>query len=231
MALTRTRNFAVKAKHIGNAARNFTSTFLKQGKFTLPDLTYDYAELEPFISAEIMELHHSKHHNAYVTNLNLFSEKYEEAKAAGDVAGMIAAGNALKFNGGGHVNHSIFWQNLAPPSKGGGEPPQGRLAALIEEQYGGLEGLKAKLGAAAVGVQGSGWAWLGYDPVNGGLRVAACPNQDPLQPTTGLVPLLGIDVWEHAYYLQYKNVRPDYVSGLWNVVDWADVAGRLPADA
>eukprot|EP00638_Chattonella_subsalsa_P005594 CAMPEP_0117743940 /NCGR_PEP_ID=MMETSP0947-20121206/6443_1 /TAXON_ID=44440 /ORGANISM="Chattonella subsalsa, Strain CCMP2191" /LENGTH=213 /DNA_ID=CAMNT_0005560755 /DNA_START=77 /DNA_END=715 /DNA_ORIENTATION=+ len=209
------RNVAAKAFSGHQSARHFTSSYLKQAKFTLPDLTYDYAELEPFISAEIMEIHHSKHHNTYVTNLNMFTEKYEEAKAQGDVSGMVAAGQALKFNGGGHLNHTIFWQNLAPASKGGGGAPEGKLAELIAAQYGDLEGLKTKLGAACVGVQGSGWGWLGYDKVSKSLRIATCPNQDPLEATTGLVPLLGIDVWEHAYYLQYKNVRPDYVNGIW----------------
>lgn len=135
--------------------------------------------------------------------------------------------SAIRFNGGGHLNHSIFWQNLAPIGRGGGEGLEGELLQLINSQYGSPEKMQEKLSAAAVGVQGSGWAWLGYDRTNNALRIAACANQDPLQATTGLVPLFGIDVWEHAYYLQYKNVRPDYVKNIFRVANWRDVARRL----
>jgi superoxide dismutase, Fe-Mn family len=129
--------------------------------------------------------------------------------------------------GGGHLNHSIFWQNLAPVGRGGGEMPDGDLNNMIKAQFGSLEAFQKTMSAATVGVQGSGWGWLGYDKPNNRLVIAACPNQDPLQGTTGLVPLLGIDVWEHAYYLQYKNVRPDYVNNIWKIVNWNDVSERL----
>ncbi|KAJ3606911.1 hypothetical protein NHX12_026427 [Muraenolepis orangiensis] len=195
-------------------------------KHSLPDLTYDYAALEPHVNAEIMQLHHSKHHATYVNNLNVTEEKYQEALAKGDVTAQVALQPALKFNGGGHVNHSIFWTNLSP--NGGGEP-QGELMAAITRDFGSFQTMKDKMSAATVAVQGSGWGWLGYEKESGRLRVAACPNQDPLQGTTGLVPLLGIDVWEHAYYLQYKNVRPDYVKAIWNVVNWENVGERLQA--
>eukprot|EP01031_Cornospumella_fuschlensis_P042327 gene42327-51695_t len=199
------------------------------GKFTLPDLTYDYGELEPFISAEIMKIHHTKHHAAYVTNLNIAHEKLQDAIAKNDVTQIVALQQNIKFNGGGHVNHTIFWRNLAPPKKGGGEPPVGDLKTMIDAQYGSLEGLQKALSAASVGVQGSGWGWLGYDKTNNRLAVATTANQDPLEATTGLKPLLGIDVWEHAYYLQYKNVRADYLGQIWGVVNWKDVGERLKA--
>lgn len=198
-----------------------------RSKYTLPELSYGYSELEPVISGEIMELHHSKHHNTYVTNLNAASEKLEAATAAQDVTGIVAAQAAIKFNGGGHLNHTIFWTNLAPPSKGGGAPPEGALAAAIDAQFGSLDAMQKKLTAMTVAVQGSGWGWLGYDKVQGKLTLATCANQDPLEATTGLVPLFGIDVWEHAYYLQYKNVRPDYVNAIWALANWADVAQRF----
>ena len=193
----------------------------------LPDLPYDFGALEPVISAEIMQLHYTKHHQAYVTNGNLAMEKLQEAQHKGDVGAVIGLQNAIKFNCGGHLNHSIFWKNLAPPSKGGGHLESGPLKTLIDAQFGSLDALQTSVSAATVGVQGSGWGWLGYDKANKRLVVTTTPNQDPLQPTTGLVPLLGIDVWEHAYYLQYKNVRPDYVKHIWKIVNWADVEARL----
>eukprot|EP00608_Synchroma_pusillum_P009138 CAMPEP_0198428114 /NCGR_PEP_ID=MMETSP1452-20131203/6354_1 /TAXON_ID=1181717 /ORGANISM="Synchroma pusillum, Strain CCMP3072" /LENGTH=403 /DNA_ID=CAMNT_0044148503 /DNA_START=1 /DNA_END=1207 /DNA_ORIENTATION=+ len=195
--------------------------------FTLPDLAYDYGALEPIISAEIMELHHSKHHRTYVTNMNSLHEQIEEAAAKGDASKLISLQPAYKFNAGGHLNHSIFFGGLCPPSEY--EPPSGELAALIEAQFGSLEALQDKVTAATVPVQGSGWGWLGYDKAAGKLAIATCANQDPLEATTGLVPLFGIDVWEHAYYLQYKNVRPDYVKAIWQVANWKDVAARLEA--
>lgn len=182
--------------------RRFISARAFSTGFTLPDLTYDYGELEPYISAEIMNIHHSKHHNTYVTNLNNFSNMLEEAVAKKDVSKIINCQQAIKFNGGGHLNHSIFWKNLAPPSKGGGEMPEGVLKTMIESQYGSLDKLQQVMSTASVAVQGSGWGWLGYDKANKSLVVTTTFNQDPLEATTGLVPLLGIDVWEHAYYLQ-----------------------------
>lgn len=196
--------------------------------YTLPDLPYEYDALEPFISSEIMRLHHSKHHQAYVNNLNVALEKFETASAKRDVAAMIALQGAIKFNGGGHVNHSIFWTNLAPKGKGGGQAPTGDLANAINEQWGSLENFIEKFNATAGPVQGSGWGWLGFNPTSNRLEIVACPNQDPLS-VLGLVPLLGIDVWEHAYYLQYKNARPEYLKQIWEVVNWANVAERYAA--
>lgn len=195
-------------------------------KHTLPDLPYDYNALEPHISAEIMQLHHCKHHATYVNNLNVGEEKLAEAQVKSDTATIISLAPAIKFNGGGHINHSIFWTNLSP--NGGGEP-SGKLAEAIKADFGSFETMRDKLTAASVGVQGSGWGWLGYNKDSGLLQITTCANQDPLQATTGLVPLLGIDVWEHAYYLQYKNVRPDYVKSIFNIVNWPNVAERYKA--
>jgi len=200
------------------------SSLSSRSKHTLPDLPYDYNALEPVISAEIMKIHHSKHHATYITNLNVAEEKLAEAKAKNDVSAIVALGPALKFNGGGHINHSIFWQNLSP--KGGGEP-SGDLADLIKRDFGSFENMKTRLSGSTVAVQGSGWGWLGYNKTDKRLQIATCGNQDPLEATCGLVPLFGIDVWEHAYYLQYKNVRPDYVKNIFNIANWEDVAKRL----
>jgi len=193
--------------------------------YKLPDLPYDFSALEPVISGEIMNLHYTKHHQGYVNNLNAALEKYAQAEKDQDVAAMIALQQAIRFNGGGHVNHSIFWTNLAPVGKGGGEPPKGALLQAVQRDFGSLEQLIEKLSAQAVGVQGSGWTWLGLNKADKRLQLATCANQDPLS-TTGLTPLLGIDVWEHAYYLQYKNVRPDYVKNIWKVVSWKNVEER-----
>jgi len=198
----------------------------RRAKHTLPDLPYDYNALEPVISAEIMQLHHQKHHMAYVNNLNIAEDKLHAAITANDITAQVALEPMLRFNGGGHINHTIFWQNLSP--KGGGEP-EGDLLNEIKESFQSFDKFKTQMSAAAAGVQGSGWAWLGYEPKTQKLRVQTCPNQDPLLATTGLVPLFGIDVWEHAYYLQYKNVRPDYVTAIWNVANWKDVEDRLRA--
>jgi len=194
-----------------------------RSKHTLPDLPYDYSALSPVISAEIMQLHHTKHHQTYVNNLNAAEEQLKEAQSKGDVSKMIALQPALKFNGGGHINHSIFWHNLSPD--GGGEPT-GDLLDAIKRDFGNFDSFIAKMSAATIAIQGSGWGWLGYNTDTDRLAIATCANQDPLQGTTGLVPLFGIDVWEHAYYLQYKNVRPDYVKEIWQVVNWKDVSQR-----
>ncbi|XP_073961787.1 superoxide dismutase 2 isoform X2 [Choristoneura fumiferana] len=191
-------------------------------KHSLPDLPYEYSALEPVISREIMSLHHSKHHATYVANLNAAEEKLAAAQAKGDIQTIINLAPALKFNGGGHINHSIFWQNL---SASGGKP-SATLAKAIEQDFGSLDNMKNQLAAASVAVQGSGWGWLGYNKQMRKLQIATCVNQDPLQATTGLIPLFGIDVWEHAYYLQYKNVRADYVKAIFEVANWNDISSR-----
>jgi Fe-Mn family superoxide dismutase len=133
----------------------------------------------------------------------------------------------IKFNGGGHVNHALFWENLCPPSAY--TPPAGDLASLIDASFGSFDAMKKEFAAKSVAVQGSGWGWLAYNKGTKKVEIATCANQDPLEATTGLVPLVGIDVWEHAYYLDYKNVRPDYVNAIWGVIDWKTAAARLAA--
>ncbi|MCP5491446.1 MAG: superoxide dismutase [Chlamydiales bacterium] len=191
--------------------------------FKLPDLPYDYSALEPVISAEIMELHHKKHHQGYVTKLNEAMEKYETLESKGDVAGMIALQSAIKFNGGGHVNHSLFWTMLAP--EGSSNLEKGALSQAIDDAFGSFEKFKEKFNTKTAAIQGSGWGWLGYCGETDSLKIATCSNQDPLS-TQGLVPIFGVDVWEHAYYLQYKNVRPDYLKNIWRIVNWVDVENR-----
>ena len=194
--------------------------------YQLPELPYDFNALEPVISAEIMELHYTKHHKGYVTNLNAALEKYHEAETKNDVAQMIALQSAIKFNGGGHINHSIFWTILAPVSKGLHHGPKGELAKMIDRDFGSMDAFKEKFNAETTGIQGSGWGWLGYNKGQKRLELAACSNQDPLS-TQGFVPLLGIDVWEHAYYLQYKNVRADYVKAIWQIFNWKNIEERF----
>ncbi len=186
---------------------------------TLPELPYPYEALEPVISKEIMEIHHKKHHAAYVTNYNKALEQFKEAEEKGDIATQIALTQQLKFNGGGHVNHDLFWKMLAPQSNGGGVFHDGALKKAIEAQFGSIDQFKEQFSSKAVAHQGSGWCWLGYNKAMKRLEIATCDNQDPLS-TKGLLPLLGVDVWEHAYYLQYKNVRADYVKAIWSVINW-----------
>jgi Fe-Mn family superoxide dismutase len=199
------------------------------GPFTLPPLPYAYEALEPAIDAETMRLHHDKHHATYVAKLN------EAVAAAPELAGKSveellrelagapeAVRTAVRNHGGGHANHSLFWTSMKP---GGATLPAGRLAAAVTAQFGSFDGLREQLTKAAGGVFGSGWAWLALD---GGrkLAIATLPNQDsPL--SSGQTPLLGIDVWEHAYYLKYQNRRADYIQAFLGVVDWAAIAKRF----
>jgi Fe-Mn family superoxide dismutase len=196
---------------------------------TLPDLPYDYAALEPTIDARTMEIHHGKHHQAYVDNANKALEGTEWAGSSVDsiLAGLDAIPDdvrtAVRNNAGGHANHSLFWQIMSPD--GGGEP-EGELKAAIDDLWGGVEELRTAVNDAGVKRFGSGWTWLIYDGT--GLAVKSTANQDsPLLDSD--VPLLGIDVWEHAYYLNYQNRRPDYLAAWWNVVDWGEVARRFDA--
>lgn len=191
----------------------------------LPELPYALNALEPVISEEIMNLHYNKHHFTYVNNLNKAIEQYKEAESKGDLAALINLQSAIKFNGGGHINHSIFWTNLSPVEKDGGKAPTGALAEAIEKQFGSLDKFIEQMSAKAVAIQGSGWAWLGFNKALNRLDIQTCDNQDPLV-IKGFTPLLGIDVWEHAYYLQYKNVRADYVKAIWKIINWKNVAER-----
>jgi len=205
---------------------NLRGVFFMSQKYELPKLPYSLDALEPVISAEIMDLHYNKHHATYVANLNAALEKLEEAEKKGDIATQIALQPAIRFNGGGHVNHSIFWTNLAPKSAGGGTPPTGDLLAAINRDFGSFEKFIADFNAKTVAIQGSGWGWLGLNKAKNRLEIVTCNNQDPLS-TASLIPLLGIDVWEHAYYLLYKNARAKYLEKIWEVVNWSNVAERF----
>jgi len=196
--------------------------------YQLPKLPYELGDLVPVISEEIMSLHYNKHHAAYVANLNKALEQLAVAEKNNDLSQMVALQSAIKFNGGGHINHSIFWTNLAPVNKGGGVPPKGPLKEAIDKKFGSLDKFIEEFSAKAVAIQGSGWAWLGYHKGKNCICIETCDNQDPLS-TKGLVPLLGVDVWEHAYYLQYKNVRADYVKAIWKIINWQNVEERYQA--
>lgn len=191
--------------------------------YTLPELPYDYAALEPHISAKIMELHHSKHHKAYVDGANLTLEKLAEARDAGDLTNVNKLEKDLAFNLGGHVNHSVFWTNMSPD---GGDRPTGEVAAAIDEFFGSFDKFQAHFTAAAMGVQGSGWAVMTWDSLGQRANIQQFFDQQANFPA-GTVPLLMLDVWEHAYYLDYQNVRADYVKAFWNIVNWNNVERRL----
>jgi superoxide dismutase, Fe-Mn family len=198
--------------------------------FELPQLPYAYDALEPHIDKETMNIHHTKHHNAYVTNLNNALEGNEEllSKSVEEVVANLdavpeAVRTAVRNNGGGHANHALFWQILSP---NGGGAPTGELADAISNKFGSFESFKEEFGKAATTRFGSGWAWLAVN--NGELEVTNTPNQDtPLME--GKTPILGLDVWEHAYYLNYQNRRPDYIASFWNVVNWDEVSKRYSA--
>ena len=193
--------------------------------YVLPELDYPYDALEPHISAEIMELHHSKHHQAYVDGANAALASLEAAREAGDMAAVNLYEKNLAFHLGGHSNHSVFWKNMSPT--GGGEPT-GALASAIDDSFGSLESFKKQFTAAAMGLQGSGWAVLAYDTISGRLVTFQLYDQQGNVPV-GTVPLLMLDMWEHAFYLDYKNVKAKYVDAWWNVVNWDDVARRFEA--
>ncbi|MDQ6886674.1 MAG: superoxide dismutase [Gemmatimonadota bacterium] len=207
--------------------------------FTLPSLPYDVGALEPHIDAKTMEIHHGKHHQTYVTNLNAALEKAPElaSKSIDDIMRSVgsapeAVRTAIRNNGGGHWNHSMFWQIMAPGStsagqggmRGGGEPG-GSLAGAIGKSFGDVAKFKEEWGKAAAARFGSGWVWLMNE--GGKLSIISTPNQDNPLMDGKPAPILGLDVWEHAYYLKYQNRRPDYVTAWWNVVNWAEVQKRF----
>jgi Fe-Mn family superoxide dismutase len=193
--------------------------------YTLPELPYDYDALQPSISARIMELHHGKHHQAYVTGANTALDQLAEARDSGNLANINKLTKDLTFNLAGHVNHSIFWTNMSP---NGGDKPTGAIASALEEHFGGFDKFTAHFTAAALGVQGSGWSALVYDSIGQKPLVLQFHDQQQDFPA-GTVPLLLLDVWEHAYYLDYANVRADYVKAFWNIVNWANVEQRFTA--
>lgn len=195
--------------------------------FELPKLDYAYDALEPHIDARTMEIHHSKHHAAYTANLNnAVAGSALEGQSIEDILASISKQSpAVRNNGGGFYNHNLFWKVMGP---NGGGTPTGELAAAIDKAFGSFDGFKEKFAAAAATRFGSGWAWLVQ--TDSGLVVSSTPNQDnPLMDDAEVKgnPILGIDVWEHAYYLHYQNRRPDYVSAFWNVINWDEVASRL----
>jgi len=195
--------------------------------YTLPDLPYDYSALEPHISAEIMQLHHDKHHATYVKGANTALDQMASMRESGDLANINKVQQDLAFHYSGHVNHSVFWPNMSPD---GDDKPDGELSSAIDRDFGSFDGFRAHFSAVANGIQGSGWAALSYDEAGSRLLIGQF-NDHQVRQLTGTVPLLLLDMWEHAYYLQYRNVKGDYVTSFWNVVNWANVAERYAAAA
>jgi len=193
--------------------------------YTLPDLPYDYAALEPHISGRIMELHHDKHHATYVAGANTAMEQLAEARANNNFAAVSKLEKDLAFHLAGHVNHAIFWQNLTPDAA---PVPTGALAEAIGSSFGSFDAFKAQFNAAALSIQGSGWAALNYEPWAGQLVINAVYDHQA-NFVLGATPLLLLDMWEHAFYLDYVNVKPDYVKAFWSIINWDDVAARFGA--
>jgi superoxide dismutase, Fe-Mn family len=191
--------------------------------YELPELPYDYAALEPHYSAEVLELHHDKHHKAYVDGANTTFQKLSDARDSGDFGTINQLEKNMAFHLSGHVLHSLLWTNLSPD--GGGEP-EGELAAAVKESFGSYEALRAQMSEAANNVQGSGWAALSWEPLGTRLIVEQVYDHQG-NVGQGGPPLLALDMWEHAYYLQYKNVKKDWVEAFWNIVNWPDVANRF----
>ena len=192
-------------------------------KYELRELPYDYSALEPHLSGEILELHHGKHHKAYVDGANTTFEKLGEARSSGDFGTINQLEKNMAFHLSGHVLHSLFWTNMAPD--GGGEP-DGELGAAVEEFFGSYDAFRAQLTEAAMNVQGSGWGALSWEPMAGRLIVEQVYDHQG-NVGQGGPPLLALDMWEHAFYLQYKNVKKDWVDAFWNIVNWPDVATRF----
>ncbi|GAB7358135.1 hypothetical protein MBLNU230_g0293t1 [Neophaeotheca triangularis] len=194
--------------------------------YSLPPLPYAYDALEPAISKQIMELHHSKHHQTYITNLNNALKVSVSSLQSKDIPAQIANQQAIKFNGGGHINHSLFWQNLCPTSSDGAKPSAApKLSAAIDAQYGGVDKMKAAFNKSLLGIQGSGWGWLVKAADSDRLSIVTTKDQDPI--VDGSVPIIGVDMWEHAYYLQYLNGKAAYVENIWSVVNWKTAEERF----
>jgi superoxide dismutase, Fe-Mn family len=192
-------------------------------KYELPELPYDYSALEPHYSAEVLELHHDKHHKAYVDGANTTFEKLGEARDSGDFGTINQLEKNMAFHLSGHVLHSLLWKNMSPD--GGGEP-EDELAAAVKESFGSYDALRAQISEAANNVQGSGWAALSWEPISARLIVEQIYDHQG-NVGQGGPPLLALDMWEHAFYLQYKNVKKDWVEAFWNIVNWPDVAARF----
>jgi Fe-Mn family superoxide dismutase len=210
---------------------NIEKLSIRKGNMTvykLPDLNYDYSELEPNLSAEILELHHSKHHAAYVAGANTTLEQLETWRSTEDASPALlnALEKNLAFHVSGHVLHSLFWENLSPTAKSGGGEPEGDLIDQINSDFGSFANFQKQFNATANGVQGSGWAALSWEPTAGKLVITQVfDHQSNLQQLA--TPLLVLDMWEHAFYLQYKNVKGDWVTNWWNIINWSDVATKL----
>ena len=201
------------------------------GKYTLPEMPYAYDALEPHIDAQTMEIHHSKHHQKYTDGMNGALEKLSPELQDKDIEEILSNINqvpddvkgAINFNGGGYNNHKLFWNSMK--QNGGGEPT-GAIADAINDSFGSFAEFKELFSSKTAPIQGSGWGWLVYNPNSGKVEYKAMPNQTSPR-TEGLVPLLGLDVWEHAYYLKYQNKRPDYIAAWWNVINWDEVNDRF----
>ncbi len=191
--------------------------------YTLPELGYDFNALEPVISKEALEIHYFKHHQGYVNNLNAALDKYHDAELKNDIQAMVVFQDAIKFNGGGHINHSFFWKNLAPNSK---KQPEGILLEAIKKEFGSFDEFKEKFNAQAALIQGSGWAWLAYNKITETLQIATTANHGTAR-SIGLSPLMVVDVWEHAYYIQYKNEKKQFLKEIWQVLDFKAVEERF----
>ena len=202
-------------------------------EYLLPEMPYSYDALEPHIDARTMEIHHTKHHQTYTTKLNAALSGCPQSVQDMDILDILAdlsavpaeKRGAINFNGGGYDNHKLFWNGM---SKNGGGEPGGTVSDAISKTFGSFEGFKEKFSSTTAVIQGSGWGWLVYNPSTKAVEYKSMSNQDSPR-TLGLVPLLGCDVWEHAYYLKYQNRRPDYISSWWNVVNWDEVEKRLAA--
>ncbi|KAI0548100.1 manganese superoxide dismutase [Xylaria curta] len=193
--------------------------------YKLPPLPYAYDALEPSISKQIMELHHDKHHQTYITNLNKALEVSAAATAEGRLHDAAAQISSIRFNGGGHINHSLFWEGLAPASSPDAQPSAApTVQAAISSTWGSLDKFKAAFGAALLGIQGSGWGWLVKEAGTGQLRIVTLANQEAV--VVGDTPLFGVDMWEHAYYLQYLNGKAAYVDNIWKVINWKTAEAR-----
>jgi Fe-Mn family superoxide dismutase len=193
--------------------------------YKLPDLTYDYGALEPHISGKVMELHHNKHHAAYVKNANEALEKLQESRKESDFSRLAGLEKALAFNLSGHVLHSIFWQNLKPQ---GGGSPRGGLGKLIDRDFGSFENFKRQLNETAASIMGSGWGALEWEPISKRLLVTQIYDHQS-NVAQASVPLMVLDAWEHAYYLQYENRKADYFKAIWNLWNWQDIGARFEA--
>lgn len=195
-------------------------------KYALPPLPYAYDALEPYISKQIMELHHTKHHQAYVNNLNAALQDHVAALQKDDVKKQIELQQVIKFNGGGHINHSLFWTNLSPANKPAASPSAApELKEAIEKRWGSYDAFKETFSKTLLGIQGSGWGWLVKDRNKDILSIETTKDQDPVMGDK--IPIFGVDMWEHAYYIQYFNDKASYVKGIWNIINWETAENRF----